>query len=186
MCAESRLCQSVHQLTAAIASGDAQAFAGFYTRWFDFALAQARLASNRDEQFCLDVVQESMMKVIRSIKPIDSEIHLQNWLRTVVQSCCYDLLRRERRRRRRELTTASTSPPRSIDNHQLDERMQWLREQLASLDPEQARLLSMRFRMGWTLQRIGKALGLKPGAVDGRIARSIAILRAQAPEEFHD
>lgn len=180
------MCESVHQLTAAIASGDTQAFARFYTHWFDFALAQARLASNRDEQFCLDVVQESMMKVIRSIKPIESEAHLQNWLRTVVQSCCYDLLRRERRRRRRELNNALTQPNRSIHDHQLDERLEWLRGQLSSLDPEQVRLLSMRFRLGWTLQRIGSALGLKPGAVDGRITRSIAALRAQAPEEFHD
>ena len=30
-------------------------------------------------------------------------------------------------------------------------------------------MLVLRFRLGWTLQRIAATLGIKPGAVDGRV-----------------
>ncbi len=35
----------------------------------------------------------------------------------------------------------------------------------------------MRHRFGWTLQDIGRALGLSPGAVDGRLRRLVRTLR---------
>ena len=38
----------------------------------------------------------------------------------------------------------------------------------------------MRFRLGWTLQRIGDVLKLKPGAVDRRIRRVVTMLKRMA------
>lgn len=177
--------ESIRALTHAIATGDTEAFGRFYGRWFDFALAQARRCSGRDEHFCLDVVQETMMRVIRSIKPMETELDVGRWLRAIVQSCCYDLLRRERRRDRRERAARTDREGASI-GRETDDRLIWLRSELANLDPELARLLSLRFRLGWTLQRIGAAVGLKPGAVDGRLTRALASLRARAPEDFHE
>ena len=177
--------ESIRTLTHAIATGDTEAFGRFYEQWFDVALAQARRCSGRDEQFCLDVVQQAMMRVIRSIKPMQSEADVSRWLRAVVQSCCYDLLRSELRRARREQvhrTVQSANAP----EPDIDDRLEWLRMELANLDPEVARMLSLRFRLGWTLQRIGAACGLKPGAVDGRITRALASLRAKAPEDSHE
>ena len=52
-------------LTALIARGDERAFATFYELWFDRALALARSISRRDESFCLDVVQDCMLRVVR-------------------------------------------------------------------------------------------------------------------------
>ena len=54
------------------------------------------------------------------------------------------------------------------------------------MNDAQVRLLTMRYRFGWTLQRIGAAVGLKPGAVDGRLARLVAALRRRAQETFHE
>ena len=177
--------ESIRTLTAAIATGDTEAFGRFYGQWFDVALAQARRCSGRDEQFCLDVVQQTMMRVIRSIKPMDTEGDVSRWLRAVVQSCCLDHLRSERRRTRRERLHGSDQSDAALDRD-LDQRLLWLRSELANLDPELARMLSLRFRLGWTLQRIGAAVGLKPGAVDGRITRALASLRARAPEDSHE
>ncbi len=175
--------ESIRELTAAIASGNIDSFERFYQCWFDFAYEQARRATGRDESFCLDMVQESMIRVIRSIKPMDDEAALKAWLRAVVHSCCYDELRREQRKLRRERARGLPVDDRMNTD---DEQLAWLRSQLALLQPHQAHLLTMRFRLGWTLQRIGRALGLKPGAVDGRISRSIAALRTKAAEDFHD
>ena len=68
----------------------------------------------------------------------------------------------------------------------LCERLEWLRRELAALDDPQTRLLVMRYRLGWTLQRIGSALGLKPGAVDGRLGRLTAALRRRAQETIDE
>jgi RNA polymerase sigma factor (sigma-70 family) len=180
--------RSVRDITTAIASGNPEAFAQFYRQWFDVVFAEARNAAGskgRDEQFCLDTVQETMMRVIRSIKPMDSEAAVHKWLRVVVQSCCYDHFRSQARRSQRE-AIASASRDHSSDTRELNERIEWLHQQLISLDADDAHLLTLRFRLGWTLQRIGRSLGLKPGAVDGRISRALAGLRRNAREDFND
>ena len=180
--------RSVRDITTAIASGNPEAFAQFYRQWFDIVLAEVRLAAGAkgcDEQFCLDMVQETMIRVIRSIKPMDSQAALHTWLRVVAQSCCYDHFRSQKRRMRRE--AAATAPKeQASDSRELNERLDWLHKQLTSLDSGDVHLLTLRFRMGWTLQRIGQSLGLKPGAVDGRISRLLAGFRRSAREDFND
>ncbi|MCH8316763.1 MAG: sigma-70 family RNA polymerase sigma factor [Planctomycetes bacterium] len=54
------------------------------------------------------------------------------------------------------------------------------------MNDRDVQLLLMRHRFGWTLKRIGDALGLKPGAVDGRIRRVLTKLRRRAKEQSHD
>src|SRR5882672_8286775 len=85
------------QLTIAIASANSGACSRFYMAHFDETLAEARRATGRDESFCLDVVQEAMMRVIRSMKPIEGAEDLRRWFRRVVKTCAYDMLRKERR-----------------------------------------------------------------------------------------
>jgi RNA polymerase sigma factor (sigma-70 family) len=184
--------ESVHALTSAIASGDTEGFARFYRAWFDFTLNEARRLTGRDEQFCLDAVQETMLRVIRRMKPLPHEAALSAWLRAAVRSASIDLLRRDLRRRRRETSNARpASAEASCGDDQRErrlarERIDWLRAQLAAMPPEQARLLDLRFRLGWTLSRIAGALSLKTGAVDGRINRALEQLRSSAPEDFHE
>ncbi len=187
---------SIHKLTSAIASGDTEAFACFYRDWFDRACSEARRATGRDESFCLDVVQDAMMRVIKSIKPIENEAALATWMRLTIQSCAYDRLRQEGRRRRREqevqpATTAAdedagTTDSGGIRDRELDERLVWLRRELDACDDRTITLLTMRHRFGWTLAQIGTALGLKPGAVDGRLRRTLDALRQRAKEAFNE
>jgi RNA polymerase sigma factor (sigma-70 family) len=180
----------VKALTTAIASGDTEAFARFYRTWFDAMYADAVRATGRDEAFCLDVVQDAMMKIIRRMKPMATEGDLSRWLRAVVQSCAYDRLRGESRRRRREAEAAAgrrePGTRTATDRGDLRERLQWLEQQLRTCDDASVRLLLMRHRFGWTLQQIGVALGIKPGAVDGRLRRLVGGLRRTAREEFDD
>jgi RNA polymerase sigma-70 factor (ECF subfamily) len=160
-----------------MAGGDAEAVTQFYGDYFDWMYTQARLATARDESFCLDVVQEAMLRVIRSIKPVDNEARLRAWLRLVVQTTALDLLRKERRRKAREMSRAASEvvvpPP-------VDEQTAWLTEALAGLDPEIVRMIELRFEQRWTLRRIGQALGLTTSAVDGRLRRVLKELRKMA------
>ena len=176
---------SVREFTTAIASGDTDAFAAFFRRRFSEMYTEARRATGRDESFCLDIVQDAMVRVIRSMKPVETEERLRAWLRVVVQTCAYDRLRKEARRRRWEVAGADV---RCVDgkDEKLGEKLEWLRGELATLDDPHVQMLVMRYRLGWTLQRIGAALGLKPGAVHGRLGRLIASLRRRAQETFSE
>jgi RNA polymerase sigma factor (sigma-70 family) len=178
----------VKALTTAIASGDTEAFARFYRARFDAMYTDAVAATGRDEAFCLDVVQDAMMKIIRRMKPMATEDDLRRWLRAVVQSCAYDRLRSESRRRRREAVALQQDADTRLarDHGDLRQRLQWLEQQLRTCDDVSVRMLLMRHRFGWTLQQIGAALGIKPGAVDGRLRRLVGGLRRTAQEDFDD
>lgn len=181
---------TIAAMTAKIAAGHPEALCRFYRGWFDTMFTEARRATGRDESFCLDVVQDAMMRVIRSMKPMKNELHLRRWLRVVVTTCAADRLRSESRRRAREQRWAASS--KAIQTSGLvpaddpNDRRRWLREQLAALDERAAELLVMRHGFGWTLKQIGRAVGMTPGAVDGRLRRLLGTLRRKASEESDD
>ncbi len=181
----------VRSLTEAIASGNTEAFATFYRQWFDTMYAQARSASGRDESFCLDVVQDAMLRVIKSVPSMTSSDDLRRWLRVVVQSCAYDRFREEARRKARE-QRAVVLRASNLSNCEVGavedtvDRIRWLERELQTLNSRDVQLLLMRHRFGWTLKRIGQTLGMKPGAVDGRIRRVLSKLRRRAKEQSHD
>lgn len=173
----------IPDLTRRIAAGDPEAFTALYEAWFDWMFGEARRMTGRDESFCLDVIQDAMMRVIRSIKPLPSEPALRSWLRAAVRSCAYDRLRADARRRRRENHAAAQPDAPDRDLH---DRLAWLRRELATLDPATSLLVTMRHRFGWTLEQIGSALGLSPGAVDGRLRRAVTALSKRAREASRD
>jgi RNA polymerase sigma factor (sigma-70 family) len=160
-----------------MAGGDPEAVTQFYGEYFDWMYTQARLATARDESFCLDVVQEAILRVIRSIKPVDNDARLRAWLRLVVQTTALDLLRKERRSKAREISRATSEV---VVPEPVDEQTAWLTGALAGLDPQIVRMIEMRFEQRWTLRRIGQALGVTTSAVDGRLRRVLKELRKMA------
>jgi RNA polymerase sigma factor (sigma-70 family) len=169
----------IFKLTTAAARGDEAAIAAFYRRYFDLLYGHARQVSRRDESFCLDVVQEVMLRVVRTLRPIDCEARLAAWLRLVVKSVAYDLLRKERRRRAHEVARSSGAVC-APESEMGEDRLGWLRHELLALDPGLVRLIELRFARGWTLARIGALLGLSTGTIDGRLRRALETLRRSA------
>lgn len=177
--------RSTRELTKAIASGDPEAFTRFYEEWFDRMFEMASSLTRRDEAFCLDVVQDAMMKVIRRMPVIENEEALGAWLRRAVTTTAYDRIRGEARRRRHELQASAPK----VEGHGagIDEsELTRLREEVERLDPLLARMLHARHALGWTLARIGSAMGLSPSAVDGRLGRAARALAARLSEGSHD
>lgn len=176
-------------LTAAMAAGDTRAVEIFYRRHFDLLYAHARRFTGRDEAFCLDVVQEAVLRIIRTVRPVKTETQLSAWLRLVVQTAAYDLIRQEARRNRRELVAcvASSESRNAGEAEQSDgERLEWLRSEISSFDEQLVKMLDLRFDKRWTLARIAQAMGLSLGTVDGRLRRALAELRRRAMEIGHD
>jgi RNA polymerase sigma factor (sigma-70 family) len=172
----------VVSLTAAMARGEGGAIETFYRAYFQRMYAEARHASHRDEAFCLDVVQESVLRVIRTIRPVESESQLGAWLKLVIRASAYDLLRGEARRRTRE----RNAPPRAEPVPDDRERLAWLEQTLRTVDPKLARMIELRYWRGWTLARIAGRLGLTTAAVDGRLRRALRSLRDAAREAWDD
>lgn len=177
-------------LTAAIARGDEHAFATFYELWFDRTLALARSISRRDESFCLDVVQDCMLRVVRAMRPLTSESAVHAWMARTVLTTTLDHLRRAGRRARRELRVATDESAAAGSDPRLAaetvERQDWLRARLAELPSDDRRLLVERFAGDRTLAAVGASLGITGDAAHGRIRRLITRLRSAARELFDD
>ncbi len=170
----------VRRLTRAVARGSEPAFERFYNDWFEPAYAMARSLTQRDESFCLDVVQDAMLKAARSMKPISSEAALHAWVRRVVHTAALDHLRLERRRRARELACATEGADIIAP---LDDRIEWLGAELAKLPSQDRSLLRLRFAQSATLASAGASEGLTPASAHGRIRRAIARLAANARKD---
>ncbi|MBK7404740.1 MAG: sigma-70 family RNA polymerase sigma factor [Phycisphaerales bacterium] len=167
-------------LTRAIARGDTRAFGVLYERWFDRLLAAARLITGRDEAFCLDTVQDAMLKAAKRIPTLPSEAALDRWLCRVVHRAALDRLRRERRRVARE---GRHAPGAGLPASGLDEHLAWLRERLRELPPQDRHLLAARFARARTFEQIGEETGSTPGAAHGRIRRLIHALRVSEGDQ---
>lgn len=177
-------------LTGAIARGDEQAFAAFYEAWFDRAHALARSISRRDESFCLDVVQDCMMRVVRSLPALKTERAVQAWMARTVFTVTVDRVRQEHRRSRRERGAATPEGAHSrahpLESAEEREQLDWIRDRLAELPEEDRYLVLERFRGDQTLQAMGESLGISPNAAHGRIWRTVQRLRRAAEEVFRD
>ena len=179
--------RSVH-LTLAIARGDHVAFAEFYEIWFDRAYALARSITRRDESFCLDVVQDCMMKVVRAMRALKTEAAVNAWMGKTLFSTAIDHLRRESRRQRKEGEVADASQADTKDSLpvQLEqrERMAWVQEKIQELPMEDRRLILERYVEGKTLAAVGGELGITGDVAHGRIRRILSRWSETAKEYF--
>lgn len=173
----------IHRLTTAVASGDPEAFALLYKDKFKFVLQVVRRTTRFDEQTALDMVQDTMLRVVRHMKPIEDEKTLDNWLARIAKHVALDYLKRDRRRRMRELASMhgrSQVTEKSIE--EVSERVAWIRRELSGLDRVSVGIIEMRFYADLTLKVIGERLSLSTSVVHARLRRSIKVLRVRIKE----
>jgi RNA polymerase sigma factor (sigma-70 family) len=173
----------IDELTHAIAHGNAGALTQFYGEWFDWMYSAARSFTKRDEAFCLDVVQDSMLRVIKSIRRMETREDLERWLTTVVRRAAIDRMRSDARRQARDQRTTEKPGGQPAMKSTTEER-DWLSRAVRALDPKDQELIMARHRLELTFAQIGQFRGQSPGAVHGRINRVLAALRRNAKEAF--
>ena len=173
-------------LTRAAARGDTAAFGTIYERWFDRALSAAHRLTGRDESFCLDVVQDAMLRAARRLPALPHEAALGAWLCRAVHRAALDRLRAEKRRAARERSSAGqVHPTPGRPPEALDEDIAWLRAQLRELPPDDGWMLGARFGQNRTLAQVGASLGLTGDAAHGRIRRALQRVARKAPTDQH-
>lgn len=174
----------VAKTTAGIARGDRAALAVFYEAWFDRCYALARSLTRRDEAFCLDIVQDSMLRVIRSLPRLETRAQLEAWMTKAVHSAALDQLRREARRLKRE--TAREGPIGVPPDMATNDLIQTVMGKLHELPADDRTLVSLRFAQGRSLHATGAATGTTGDAAHGRVRRALEKLRRLVMERDHD
>jgi len=175
-------------LLDALSRGDHAALTALYESWFPRALALARALTRRDESFCLDVVQETFVRVIDHaprLARLAGRDDLDRWMGAIVRSAAIDLLRRELRRAAREAGVAS-SPRRDGRSDASGDSIEVVRARVAALHADDRELLYLRFASGATLRNTAHAVGTTIGAAYGRIRRSLRTLGEGLQEMDHD
>jgi len=167
----------VPALCRAIRAGDDASFTHFYERHFDLLFAMTRTFTRRDESYCLDIVHDTMLRVIRSIPELSTWNEVHAWLRRTMISCVIDRARKDARRERREARTVA----REIEPTPHAE-LSWLRDRLRGLSADDQALIVMRFGRGATLESIATLERTTLGVVQGRIRRALAKLRTLVEE----
>lgn len=176
-------------VTRRMQQGDTGALEIYYEQFFELMFREVRRLANRDEATSLDLVQDAMLKAIRCIKPLPTGNSVAAWTRTVAKSVTYDWLRKQLRQNSLSESLQDDVIVQKIQTESDDEgnvRLLWIEEQLKSLPSDLQRLISFRYRWGWSLQKIAETLGLKTGAVDGRLRRAVSRLQAKAKSEFDE
>ncbi|MFA6043975.1 MAG: sigma-70 family RNA polymerase sigma factor [Phycisphaerales bacterium] len=167
----------VTRLTRAVAHGDVAAFETLYRQWFPRVLALSMSATGRDESFCLDVTQETMLKAAKSIPVLESEAQLSAWFGKVALRLSLDAMKAERRRGRRERDIPSACEVQDGAAISSDTRAAWLRQVLPTLPLHDYELLMQRLAGGSTLDQAGRAIGTSGDVAHGRVRRALAKLR---------
>ena len=158
-------------LCAKIRAGDEAAVRAFYEEWFARALATARRMTGRDEAFCMDVVQDAMMKVVGKLPVLETTSAMEAWMMAAVRTSAVDRLRSEMRRVARE-RSRSVEEVGSVERQELDE----LATVLRGLGADEREVLELRFARGQATSVIAGLLATPTNAVQGRVRRILAKL----------
>lgn len=169
-------------------------FESFYTEWFPTLLTWSRSFIPSDEHLALDIVQETMIRVIRSLPALDSHAALVAWLRAANRSAAIDLLRRRLASQARERAAARPEISDSVhpQHHRKsavvgdDRDFTALIQALASLSPDDQLLLRLRSDSSASFEQLASSLGGTPDSLYGRARRALARLRTLLSEESSD
>lgn len=180
--------REIKTLCKGLAAGDENCFSQFYTHWFPTLLSWSQSFIPSDEHLALDIVQETMLRVIRSLPALDSHAALVAWLRAANRSAAIDLIRRRIASQARERAAAhpeshASQTPALASLHP---DLNALARALATLSPDDQLLLRLRSDSSATFEQLATSLEATPDSLYGRARRALARLRTLLSEEASD
>lgn len=164
------------ELVVRARSGDREAFAQLAALSIGRLDAAARLII-RDRERARDVVQETLVRVWRSLPSLRDPARFEGWVRQLLVRACIDELRAMRRHVIEiELTdmfqpAVAGSETVVVDRDSLRRAFRWL-------DPEQRSLVVLHYYLDLPLAEVADALDIPVGTAKSRLHRARAMLRA--------
>ena len=171
-------------LTQRMAAGDEAAFAewhGMYAmRLFRYVLVLQR----GDEHSAADVLQETLLRVARHVRPFYEEQTFWDWLAKLARSAAADH-GRKRNRYLRFLDHFSAQPlaPEPPDRAALECALETALAQLPEAD---AKLLRAKYHEDFSQRELAALLAISEEALESRMRRAHAALRARAFQILHE
>lgn len=128
-----------------------------------------------DPDVAHEAVQAAWVSAWRRLGSLRDPDRLRPWLISIAANQARQMLRSARRRHGYE---GSVTPPVAVDPGSRAELLD-LAEAVSHLEPDERRLLGLRFVGGLTSEEIARELGGSASAVRGRIARIVKRLRTE-------
>ncbi len=161
-------------LLARANAGDAAAFGALVRRHqrLVYSLALRMLS---DRQRAEDLAQEVFLQLYRSLDSLESDRHVEFWLRKVTMHRANDRLRREPRQRLAPLAAAEDAMSDGVEADPMLARR--LRALLAELAPAARAVIVLRYQEDLDPAEIGRILKMPLNTVKSHLKRALAQLR---------
>lgn len=172
-------------IAEAIRAGDEHAFNLFYERYADRTYRYLFSVLPHDEATVRDAFQDTMLRVVRYIKPMEDDA-LWGWLTRVARTALYDQLRKNTRRTAREHAyraeqTGATGPRDEVAEARL---LSALRAAMDDLGDEERELVEAFYFRREPQDQIAGQRGVTRKAVESRLRRIRGGLRERMKERL--
>lgn len=174
----------VSQAVRRAQQGDRQALGFLYARYADNVCGYVRSIVH-DQHEAEDITQHVFAKLIQVIgKYEERDVPFFAWILRVARNVAVDHIRRQRAIPVEEVRTVyeSTGTPSTVGAYQHDERVNDLREALATLPVDQREVLVLRHFAGLSPTEIAARTGRTEGSVHGLHHRGRRALQAGLAE----
>ncbi len=161
------------QLTESIAKGDERAFEEFYDRYYDRLYRYLIVIAPRHENLVMDALQDSMLRVLRYIKPFEEEQAFWGWLRRLARTALFDQLRRRNRTDRVERQLVLVPPADAAPGETNPEQrlLQAMHAALAQLPAPDRELVEAYYFEGLAQKELAEARDTTRKAIESKLAR---------------
>ena len=161
-------------LLARANAGDAAAFGNLVRRHQRLVYSLAlRMLSDRHQ--AEDLAQEVFLQLYRSLDSLESDQHVEFWLRKVTMHRAIDRLRREPRYRHAPLADAEIVVSEGVEVDPMLARR--LRALLEDLSPAARAVIVLRYQEDLDPVEIGRTLRMPANTVKSHLKRALAQLR---------
>jgi RNA polymerase sigma-70 factor (ECF subfamily) len=168
----------IFKVTMEMGQGSEDAFNLFYSHYFDRLYQYVLVITHGDEDLTRDVMQDTMVRVIRYIKPFQEEKIFWNWLTKIARTAFIDSLRRWKKKDEKTVPILDDEDYVWVSQHSHDEILLTSLNEVFLMLPEDERfLISDCYLHGKTHETMGQELGITAKAVESRLARIRAKMR---------
>ena len=148
-----------------------------------FRLAHRLTGNEHDAE---DVVQETFLRAYRRLDAFEERANVGSWLYRIAANCAYDVLRARRRRdessvdgedgleARAAIVSDDPAQDRLVFSAEVRQRVRSAMTRMSTLERS---AFVLRHFEGWSIEEIGDALDLEPGAAKHSVFRAVRKVR---------
>lgn len=176
--------EGIGALTRALVRLDDDAYRRFFREYFPRLRAYARHLTGGNAALAEDVTQETLLRVVRHVRPIDSSEEFWCWLVLLLRCAFLDAIRKERRYETLLGSYAIAAEINSSPARPTIEGNEALSAALRHLRRRERQVFLAKYRDDETYDTIAQSLGLSPKAVESRLGRIRAKLKSILPRSL--